>query len=101
MADGQGFVLSPKARQDLEDIWLFTAGRWSIEQAEVYIRDLNAKFVAVSLNPDVYRLRREFDPPVRMARHQSHSIIFTVDDQCIVILRIVHGRQDLEALLSE
>lgn len=34
----RGFVLSPAARADLDEIWEYTAERWSIEQAERYIR---------------------------------------------------------------
>ncbi len=33
-----GFVLSPAARADLDEIWEYTAERWSIDQAERYVR---------------------------------------------------------------
>jgi toxin ParE1/3/4 len=33
-----GFVLSPAALADLDEIWEYTAERWSIGQAERYVR---------------------------------------------------------------
>ena len=32
------YVLSPRARADLDDIWAYTARRWGTDQAEDYIR---------------------------------------------------------------
>ena len=34
------FVLSPRAQTDLDDIWNYTAGRWGLDQAETYTRQL-------------------------------------------------------------
>ena len=31
-------VVAPKARQDLIDIWSYSASRWGIERADVYVR---------------------------------------------------------------
>ena len=36
------YHLSPLAEQDLEDIWLYTCDRWSLQQAD----DYHAGFVA-------------------------------------------------------
>jgi toxin ParE1/3/4 len=32
------FVLSPRARGDLDGIWTFTARKWGVSQAEQYVR---------------------------------------------------------------
>jgi toxin ParE1/3/4 len=34
------YILSPRAQIDLDEIWNYTAKRWSIDQAELYIRRL-------------------------------------------------------------
>ena len=34
------YILSPAAQDDLDGIWDFSARRWGVEQAEVYIRQL-------------------------------------------------------------
>ena len=36
----KGFLLSPAARIDLEEIWDYTAQRWGLHQAERYTRDI-------------------------------------------------------------
>ena len=35
-----GFVLSPRAQADLDEIWSYTATTWDDNQAERYIRDI-------------------------------------------------------------
>jgi toxin ParE1/3/4 len=32
------YVLSPRARADLDDIWAYSAQRWGTDQAKDYIR---------------------------------------------------------------
>ena len=36
------FRLSPKAREDMESVWLYTLSQWGHEQTEKYIDDLAA-----------------------------------------------------------
>jgi toxin ParE1/3/4 len=35
-----GYVLSPRAQTDLDEIWDYTASRWGLDQSESYTRDL-------------------------------------------------------------
>lgn len=41
---GKSYRLSPMAVMDLEEIWLYTAKNWSIEQADSYHKRLVAAF---------------------------------------------------------
>ena len=41
----------------------------------------------------------EFDPPVRIHVHRSHLIVYTQRDDHIVVLRVLGGRQDWQAIL--
>lgn len=36
------YRLRPRALDDLESIWLYTAKQWSVDQADIYIRQLTA-----------------------------------------------------------
>lgn len=40
MSDSSRYRLSPLARADLEEIWLYTLKRWSVEQADRYYNDI-------------------------------------------------------------
>ena len=41
----------------------------------------------------------EFRPPVRVHFYQAHVIVYVLDGSGILVLRILHGRQDWEHLL--
>jgi toxin ParE1/3/4 len=44
MAESRGYRLYPLAQADLEEIWSYTASRWSPEQAESYHAAIVAAF---------------------------------------------------------
>ena len=42
------YRLTPKAREDLEDIWLYALEKWDIEQANHCIEGLTGAFAALA-----------------------------------------------------
>lgn len=71
--------------------------------------DGSAEFVEALLNqcariverPLAYRLRNEWGLTIRAKRHGSHLILFEIDGEAVVILRVLHGRQDILAILTD
>ena len=92
--------LTPAARRDLEAIWDFTAGRWSVAQAETYLRGLSALFGTLAAFPEVGRERREITPPVRLHPYRAHLVVYRVETDQLLIIRVLHGRQNWPALLD-
>jgi toxin ParE1/3/4 len=45
------------------------------------------------------RERREFEPPVRLHPYQAHMIAYIIRDGGLLIIRVLHGRQDREKYL--
>ncbi len=45
------YRLSPKARDDMESVWLYTLSQWGHEQTGKYIDDLAAAFDLLTTNP--------------------------------------------------
>ena len=45
------YRLSPEARNDLEDIWLYTLEEWGLDQANQYIDKLVEVFQIVAESP--------------------------------------------------
>ena len=43
----------PFARIDLEDIWSYTLEKWSVEQAEFYVREIFNELKKLSLHPSI------------------------------------------------
>jgi toxin ParE1/3/4 len=49
------FVLSTAAQADLEDIWDYTCERWSVDQAETYVREIQRAIERLADNPLIGR----------------------------------------------
>ncbi len=94
------YRLSPKALADLDDIWRYTAETWSVDQADRYIDELVSTFETIVTMPTLARERTEFMPPVRIHVHEEHLIIYRVNGDHIVILRLLGGRQDWRSVLK-
>lgn len=93
------YRLTPKAFEDLDEVWRYTAENWSLEQADHYIDGLAQAFDSIAAVPTLARERTEFNPPVRIHHHQSHLVIYTIDNNQINVIRILGGRQDWQAIL--
>ena len=50
-------------------------------------------------NPRIARERQEFTPAVRLHPYQSHMIVYLRDDMGVLVVRVLHGRQDWESCL--
>jgi toxin ParE1/3/4 len=95
-----GYRLTPKAEADLEDIWLYSAETWSPAQADRYVDALVAAFEALVAMPFMARVRTEFTPPVRIHPSAEHLITYRVEGDCLLIIRVLGGRQNWRTLLE-
>ena len=96
-----GYRLTPKARQDLENIWLYTAEKWSPAQADKYTDGFTKSFKAIVQTPFIVRERKEFNPPIHIFPHESHLIIYTIESDHIAIIRLLGGQQDWQSILQK
>jgi toxin ParE1/3/4 len=95
-----GYRFTPKAEEDLEDIWRYSAETWSADQADIYIDTLIRTIETLVAMPTLARERMEFHPPVRIHPSAEHLIIYYMDADQIHIVRILGGRQNWRALLE-
>jgi toxin ParE1/3/4 len=91
-----GYVLSPRARADLEGIWDYTAERWGVDQAEDYIRLLQRAIEIVADDPRKGRPCDEVRKGYRKYTAGSHVLLYRSAKAGIYIVRILHGRMDFE-----
>ena len=93
------FRLTPAAQRDLEDIWLYTAQKWSMAQADRYTDIIEDTFDRLLFMPEMARERPEFDPPVRIHPSSGHLIIYQVELDQVIILRVLGAGQEWQTIL--
>jgi plasmid stabilization system protein ParE len=58
----KGYVLSPRAQKDIDDIWEYTVEHWNVRQAEIYLRQIQRAIEIVAAEPkiawDIGNIRR-------------------------------------------
>ena len=84
-----------QADDDLIDIYLYGYDRFGPAQAENYYADLIETFQVLADTPFMCPERPEFVPPVRIHHHGRHLIVYTVETDHILIVRVLHDRVDL------
>jgi toxin ParE1/3/4 len=89
------YTLSRKAEEDIISIYLEGATQFGTQQADHYHRQLEETFRFLSDNPEAARQRFELTPPARIHPHQSHLVVYTIDEnRDIFIIRIRHSHED-------
>ena len=90
------YSLSPEAKKDLLDIHAYTQNEWGLQQAQKYIYALEKRCDELAQSPHIGRERPEIKPGYRSIAEGKHVIFYRVSDSDIEILRILHGRMDIE-----
>ena len=95
--------VAPHAEQDLDDIWVYVAKQsGSLEIANRLIDTITDRFLILARFPYVGRSREDdFGPGCRSMPVGEYLIVYCVDDGDALILRVVHGSRDLEALFGD
>jgi toxin ParE1/3/4 len=94
--------LAPRADLDLDNIWLYVAKEsGSIEIANRLIDTIISRFFTLARFPFMGRSREEdFGSGHRSLAVGEYVIVYCVENQDVHILRIAHGRRQLEALFG-
>ncbi|MFU7529181.1 type II toxin-antitoxin system RelE/ParE family toxin [Qipengyuania sp. ASV99] len=93
------FAFTPDAQVDLLDIGE-TIARDNPERAASYVAELLDRTAQIAGQPTLYRMRPEWGSAVRSARFGNYLILFEVSEEGVTILRYLHGRRDIETIMS-
>ena len=85
-----------QADRDIIDIYIRGAAEFGHTQAERYHEGLVAALELLASNPQLARERSEFEPPVRLYPYKAHMIVYAQHEPGILVIRVLHGRQDWE-----
>jgi toxin ParE1/3/4 len=102
MADPRRPIIwSPEARADLSEIWDYYAGRAGRHLADKIVREISDASRLVEDHPLAGRARDEVRPGLRSITARPYVIFYRMRDDLSEIVRILHGRRDLDEILSE
>jgi toxin ParE1/3/4 len=90
------YVLSPRAQRDIDDIWDYTAERWGPSQAEFYIRQIWRHIETVAALPSSGHACDDIRKGYYRSLVGSHVLFYRVIDGGIDVVRVLHGRMDVE-----
>lgn len=88
------------ADNDLIDIYQYTFEAYGKAKAESYFAELTHSMVLISESPYMYRERTEFVPPVRIARAGQHLVVYSIEANFVLVVRVLHTSMDIEEKLS-
>ena len=87
--------------EDLKEMYRYTRRMWGRAQAELYIRGLEQRFRVLADNPLAGIAREDLQPEgLRSVVHHSHVIFYQPQPYGVLIVRVLHGRQDVRAQLG-
>ncbi len=97
------YKISKEAGRDIENIWLYTIEKWSIEQADRYFNLIMDEIEYLAKNPksgkDYSKVRKGYF----RSQVKSHFIFYKINrkNEEIEIIRILHQQMDIETRLNE
>jgi toxin ParE1/3/4 len=90
------YVLSPRARRDLEEIWNYTADRWGEDQADRYVLRLHRAIETIANDPSKGRSCDHLRAGYRRYSAAAHLLFFRAASDGIEVVRVLHQSMDFE-----
>lgn len=90
------YKVSVAAAQDIKSIYRQSTLKFGPVQADRYYDGLIRTVQAIADRPLAVRERPELRRGIRIQPYQSHLVLFRVLDTGILIVRVLHSRQDIE-----
>ena len=93
------FRRTPEARNDLIEIWSFIADH-NPDAATSLLLKLDRAMTKLARSPGIGRSRSELQRGIRSFACRPYVIFYTVTDQGIDVIRVLHGARDIEGIFS-
>ena len=96
------YIISEKALEDLNNIWIYTAENWSVEQANRYYNLIVDEIEYVSVNfdetTDFSNIRKNY----KFSKVKSHLVFYKKTKNTeMEVVRILHERMDLKNRIND
>lgn len=96
------YLISEKASEDIEKIWLYTFENWSLEQADRYYNLILDEIEFIAENFESGISINFIKKGYRASKVKSHIIFYRKSkNNLIEIIRVLHHRMDIENRINE
>lgn len=94
------YIVSPKADEDIFDVWRYLFERASVEVANRVESELYAAFETLAQHPRIGHRRSDLTSyPVLFFAVYSYLIVYRPDVP-VEIVRVLHGKRDIRRILQ-
>lgn len=87
-------TVTPKAESDLTGIWLYTCEEWGVDQADVYLDQLEAGMNQLVNHPSLGADYTHVLPGYRRLPVEHHAVFYQVHEPEVLIVRVLHEDMD-------
>ncbi|MFZ4575557.1 MAG: type II toxin-antitoxin system RelE/ParE family toxin [Phycisphaerales bacterium] len=96
-----GYVITPAADADLEEIWQYVALNSGEARADFVEDELHAAMQRLAEMPGIGHLRIDLaDEALRFFSVQRFLIVYRPEFRPVQIIRVLHGARDVQAILE-
>ncbi|HFB66997.1 MAG TPA: type II toxin-antitoxin system RelE/ParE family toxin [Aeromonadales bacterium] len=86
------YRLTPKARIDMEAVWLYSLKQWGMQQTERYIDDLTVAFGFLAESPKAGTACENIRAGYRRYPVIRHVIYYRETEYGVEVIRVLHDR---------
>ncbi|MDP2363223.1 MAG: type II toxin-antitoxin system RelE/ParE family toxin [Ignavibacteria bacterium] len=96
------YKLTNEAVKDLEEIWIYTFQKWSVEQADRYYNLIIDEIEFLSSNCLSGRSIDHIKEGYRVSKVKSHMVFYRIiKNEAIEVIRILHQKMDIETRIRK
>ena len=92
---------SARATEDFRKIFRYGYATWGALAAFDYLQSFDASLALIMDNPRIARARPDLGTGIRSRTHRSHVIVYKVQPDHILIVRILHSAMDALARVKD
>lgn len=88
-----------EAAADMGDIFRFSVGAFGRQIAVEYMLGLDEALARFGAYPEIGRVDRSIEPPIRIFPYRSHRVFYIFDGTAVSVVRILHHAMNAAAHL--
>jgi len=92
-------LLTPKAEQDLSEIYEYTFETWGISQADKYQDELYQAMQAILINSHIGKTYPYSERQYRILQINRHLIFYRIEKNKCIVVTVLHDRVNIKTHL--